>query len=114
MTSAAACMRLEGPSRAQRRQQATATPSPLELTSPGGLRLQVGRNHRQNEWISLRQARRGDLWFHAQECPGSHVVLKGSEGLGSGQRSSGRSRSGRPLQPRPRQPARGRGDGALR
>ena len=55
-------------------------PSPLELTSPGGLRLQVGRNHRQNEWISLRQARRGDLWFHAQECPGSHVVLKSSEG----------------------------------
>lgn len=54
-------------------------PSPLELRSPGGLRLQVGRNHRQNEWISLRQARRGDLWFHAQELPGSHVVLKASE-----------------------------------
>jgi predicted ribosome quality control (RQC) complex YloA/Tae2 family protein len=69
------------PSRTQRRQQASTTPSPLELASPSGLRLQVGRNHRQNEWISLRQARRGDLWFHAQECPGSHVVLKGSEGL---------------------------------
>lgn len=40
--------------------------------------MQVGRNHRQNEWISLRQARRGDLWFHAQECPGSHVMLKAS------------------------------------
>ena len=69
------------PSRTQRRQQASGTPTPLELASPSGLRLQVGRNHRQNEWISLRQARRGDLWFHAQECPGSHVVLKGSEGL---------------------------------
>jgi predicted ribosome quality control (RQC) complex YloA/Tae2 family protein len=57
----------------------TGVPVPLELRSPGGLRLQVGRNHRQNEWISLRQARRGDLWFHAQECPGSHVVLKASE-----------------------------------
>ncbi len=57
-----------------------AEPSPLELHSAGGLRLQVGRNHRQNEWISLRHARRGDLWFHAQELPGSHVVLKGSEG----------------------------------
>ncbi|MEB3233861.1 MAG: NFACT RNA binding domain-containing protein [Cyanobacteriota bacterium] len=56
-------------------------PQPLELTSPAGLRLQVGRNHRQNEWIALRQARRGDLWFHAQECPGSHVVLKASEGV---------------------------------
>ncbi|MFM7268214.1 MAG: NFACT RNA binding domain-containing protein [Cyanobium sp.] len=52
---------------------------PLELHTPRGLRLQVGRNHRQNDWISLRQARRGDLWFHAQECPGSHVVLKASE-----------------------------------
>ena len=63
----------------RRRRREAPTPQPLELRSPGGLRLQVGRNHRQNEWISLRQARRGDLWFHAQECPGSHVVLKGSE-----------------------------------
>ena len=45
--------------------------------------LQVGRNHRQNEWISLRQARRGDLWFHAQELPGSHVVLKSSAQVAS-------------------------------
>jgi predicted ribosome quality control (RQC) complex YloA/Tae2 family protein len=74
-------LELARPGRAQRRQLESAAPSPLELQSPGGLRLQVGRNHRQNEWISLRQARRGDLWFHAQECPGSHVVLKGSEGL---------------------------------
>ncbi|MDM7953171.1 MAG: NFACT RNA binding domain-containing protein [Cyanobium sp. CZS 25K] len=69
-----------GPSRRARRGAAGRAPAPLELRSSGGLRLQVGRNHRQNEWISLQQARRGDLWFHAQECPGSHVVLKGSEG----------------------------------
>ena len=55
----------------------------MALISPGGLRLLVGRNHRQNDWISFRQARRGDLWFHAQEQPGSHVVLKGSEQLAS-------------------------------
>ena len=53
-------------------------PQPLEIRSGDGLLIQVGRNHRQNEWISLRQARAGDLWFHAQECPGSHVVLKAS------------------------------------
>jgi predicted ribosome quality control (RQC) complex YloA/Tae2 family protein len=64
-----------------RRTRRTEEPRPLELLSPGGVRLQVGRNHRQNEWISFRQARRGDLWFHAQELPGSHVVLKGSERL---------------------------------
>ena len=54
-------------------------PQPLELLTPSGLPIQIGRNHRQNEWIAFRQARRGDLWFHAQELPGSHVVLKSSE-----------------------------------
>lgn len=76
---AAAAERQPGRNRARRREAKRAEPRPLELRSAAGLRLQVGRNHRQNEWISLRQARRGDLWFHAQELPGSHVVLKGSE-----------------------------------
>ncbi len=53
----------------------------LELGSPSGLVIQIGRNHRQNEWISLRKSRNGDIWFHAQESPGSHVVLKASAGL---------------------------------
>ena len=60
-------------------------PQPLEIRSQHGLVIQVGRNHRQNEWISLRQARAGDLWFHAQECPGSHVVLKASAAAASEQ-----------------------------
>jgi predicted ribosome quality control (RQC) complex YloA/Tae2 family protein len=67
----------------RQRRSGSATPAsgqvqPLELELASGLRVQVGRNHRQNAWISLQQARRGDLWFHAQECPGSHVVLKAS------------------------------------
>lgn len=66
------------PSRRGAGQGREGQPQPLELTSPGGLALQVGRNHRQNEWIAFRQARRGDLWFHAQELPGSHVVLRSS------------------------------------
>ena len=64
-----------------KRRQKQNQPQPLELTSPSGILVQVGRNHRQNDWISLRQARSGDLWFHAQECPGSHVVLKSSNAL---------------------------------
>ncbi len=56
-------------------------PKPLQVKSPGGLIIQIGRNHRQNEFISLQKARNGDLWFHAQECPGSHVVLKASAGI---------------------------------
>ena len=66
------------PTNRKERRRPQGDPSPLTLTSARGLTIQVGRNHRQNEWISLQQARKGDLWFHAQECPGSHVVLKSS------------------------------------
>ena len=52
-----------------------------EIVSPSGLKIQIGGNNRQNELISLRKRKKGDLWFHAQESPGSHVVLKSSNGL---------------------------------
>ena len=52
-----------------------------EIQSPNGLKIQIGSNNRQNELISLKQGTKGDLWFHAQEIPGSHVVLKSSNGL---------------------------------
>ena len=52
-----------------------------EIQSPSGLKIQIGRNNRQNELISIRRGKKGDLWFHAQEIPGSHVVLKSSNGL---------------------------------
>jgi len=34
----------------------------------------IGRNNRQNDQLTFRLA--GDLWFHAQEIPGSHVLLR--------------------------------------
>jgi predicted ribosome quality control (RQC) complex YloA/Tae2 family protein len=52
--------------------------SPIQVDTPTGLKLQVGRNMRQNDLISFKFSKKGDLWFHAQESPGSHVVLKSS------------------------------------
>jgi len=52
--------------------------SPIQFDSPTGLKIQVGRNMRQNDLISFKFSKKGDLWFHAQESPGSHVVLKSS------------------------------------
>ena len=51
---------------------------PIEIYSPQKLMIQIGRNMRQNDLISFKLSRKGDLWFHAQECPGSHVILKSS------------------------------------
>ncbi len=57
--------------------------SPIQVDTPGGLKLQVGRNMRQNDLISFKFSKKGDLWFHAQESPGSHVVLKSSSQVAS-------------------------------
>tara|TARA_Y100001970_G_C14257369_1_gene876494 strand:+ start:1179 stop:2903 length:1725 start_codon:yes stop_codon:yes gene_type:complete len=51
---------------------------PLEILSPSGLTIQIGRNCTQNELLCFKLSRKGDTWFHAQECPGSHVILKTS------------------------------------
>jgi len=59
--------------------------SPIQVDTPTGLKLQVGRNMRQNDLISFKFSKKGDLWFHAQESPGSHVVLKSSSQAASEQ-----------------------------
>ncbi len=42
----------------------------------GGWRCFAGRNARENEEVTFRTGKRGDLWFHARGYPGAHVVLK--------------------------------------
>jgi predicted ribosome quality control (RQC) complex YloA/Tae2 family protein len=49
---------------------------PYRYTTPSGFELLVGRNNRQNDQLSFRTATEYDLWFHTQEIPGSHVLLR--------------------------------------
>ncbi|WP_019501607.1 NFACT family protein [Pseudanabaena sp. PCC 6802] len=44
--------------------------------SPSGFEIWVGRNNYQNEIMTFRIAGDYDLWFHTQEIPGSHVLLR--------------------------------------
>ncbi len=64
--------------REQKRDLSGLESSPIEIITPKGLTVQIGRNMRQNDLISFKFSKKGDLWFHAQESPGSHVVLKSS------------------------------------
>lgn len=56
------------------------TPLFRELTTPGGHKVLWGTNSKQNDYLSTRMLKKGDLWFHAHGCPGSHVVLKAESG----------------------------------
>jgi predicted ribosome quality control (RQC) complex YloA/Tae2 family protein len=53
---------------------------PRQFTSPDGQTILVGRNNRQNDQLTFRTATDYDLWFHSQQIPGSHVLLRGSAG----------------------------------
>ncbi|MFQ4146849.1 NFACT family protein [Chlorogloeopsis sp. ULAP02] len=44
--------------------------------TPSGFEVFIGRNNRQNDQLTFRVAGDYDLWFHAQEIPGSHVLLR--------------------------------------
>lgn len=46
-----------------------------------GCRYYIGRNARQNDVLTFQVARRGDWWFHANDVPGAHVILKKAEGV---------------------------------
>src|SRR3954452_22412626 len=43
---------------------------------PGEWEVLIGRTAAANDYLSLRLARPGDLWFHIRGMPGSHVVLR--------------------------------------
>ncbi len=44
--------------------------------TPDGWELLVGRNNRQNDQLTFSVATNYDLWFHTQEIPGSHALLR--------------------------------------
>jgi predicted ribosome quality control (RQC) complex YloA/Tae2 family protein len=44
--------------------------------TPSGFEVLIGRNNRQNDQLTFRVAGDYDLWFHAQEIPGSHLLLR--------------------------------------
>jgi predicted ribosome quality control (RQC) complex YloA/Tae2 family protein len=48
-------------------------------TVSGGWEVLVGKSSRDNDALTHKLARPGDLWFHARQVPGSHVILRCSE-----------------------------------
>ncbi|KAH9560314.1 hypothetical protein CY35_06G099100 [Sphagnum magellanicum] len=46
------------------------------FTSPSGFEVLVGRNNRQNDVLTNRVATDYDLWFHARNTPGCHLLLR--------------------------------------
>ena len=66
----------QGYIRAQKgKQKPVAAAAPLEFTSSDGFRILVGRNNRQNDRLTLKQANNNDIWLHTKNIPSSHTII---------------------------------------
>ena len=63
------------PKKTGKKQMKKQALQPLEFKTSQGLTVLVGRNNIQNDKLTFKTGRKGDMWLHAQKCPGSHVLL---------------------------------------
>jgi predicted ribosome quality control (RQC) complex YloA/Tae2 family protein len=64
------------PQRPTRSQVARPAQPLLRLYSVNGMEIIVGRNARQNDHLTFNVANASDLWLHARDVPGAHVVIR--------------------------------------
>lgn len=56
------------------------TPSkPERFVASDDTEILVGKNNLQNDQLTLKQARKTDIWLHAKNIPGSHVIVKSND-----------------------------------
>lgn len=61
-----------------KKQQNTPKSKPLTVTETeiNGYKVYIGKNNKQNDMIVSKLSSPEDIWFHTQNCPGSHILLK--------------------------------------
>lgn len=62
---------------------AAAPLPPLTFDAGAGWLVLVGRNAGGNDRLTMTLARPQDIWLHARQMPGSHVLLRPADGDGS-------------------------------
>lgn len=69
-------LRLLKPTQPQIKEKRKKEFSPRRFLTKSGWEIFVGRNNKENDYLSFQFARSEDLWFHTQDVPGSHVLLR--------------------------------------
>ena len=52
-----------------------------EVVSPNGHTVLYGENAKDNEILTFQRSHKNDIWFHARDVPGSHVILRPVGGI---------------------------------
>lgn len=63
--------------RQQHRKKSKQTkPIPIEARASDGTPIWIGRNNKQNDYLTHKLAHKQHIWLHTKDIPGSHVVLR--------------------------------------
>lgn len=54
-------------------------PTPDRYQSSDGTVILVGKNNKQNEYLTMKLAGKQNIWLHTKDIPGSHVVIRSDE-----------------------------------
>jgi predicted ribosome quality control (RQC) complex YloA/Tae2 family protein len=54
-------------------------PVPENYTASDGTAILVGKNNKQNEYVTTKLAHKEDTWLHTKDIPGSHVIIRSSD-----------------------------------
>ncbi len=71
--------RKEGPAPRKKPQQ-KSLPQVSRIGSADGFEILVGKNNRQNDYLTMHLANKEDLWLHAKDAPGAHVIIRSQPG----------------------------------
>ena len=70
---------LKNKGRLQKRKKESITP--MHFVSDDGYDIYVGKNNKQNDYVTLKLARSTDIWFHTKEIHGSHAIVKTEDAM---------------------------------
>lgn len=66
--------------KASQRKRKKEKPEPIRYELSDGTLALVGRNNIENDWLTMKNASKTDIWFHTKDIPGSHVIIKLEDG----------------------------------
>lgn len=61
--------------RASKKKKKPTKPAPEQFLSSTGVPISVGKNNKQNDYLTFKLAKKTDIWLHTKDIPGSHVVI---------------------------------------
>ena len=65
--------------RTAKKKKKPTKPTPEKFMSTSGIEISVGKNNKQNDFLTFKIARKDEVWLHTKDIPGSHVVIHSAQ-----------------------------------